>query len=277
MSNTIQRLPRIRILMWTRQARNAILNQLNDLLPEDLRIAREALESILDELAKNAIKANHKYLMIRDRIREALMKPGMSPTIIREMTDSICDDAVQFNEFMSQHPGLLDSLSGPLRKILDQEALWINSKTRYRVDKQPLTDTEKKQLRDTHEFKNNYRQLKSRRIFLEFRASTDTNFLWIEIINAAPILQKDLDRIYSKREEFKKHREAGTEYEFFLNHMDTSEGGSGLGYATIDTHLVNMGLDPDTALYILSMHNTNIVLNLDLNRMRERLATGKPG
>lgn len=59
--------------------------------------------------------------------------------------------------------------------------------------------------------------------------------------------------------------------------MDTSEGGSGLGYATIDTHLVNMGLDPDTALYILSMHNTNIVLNLDLNRMRERLATGKPG
>lgn len=82
--------------------------------------------------------------MIRDRIREALMKPGMSPTIIREIADSICNDAVQFNEFMSQHPGLLDSLSGPLRKILDQEALWINSKTRYRVDKQPLTDTGEK-------------------------------------------------------------------------------------------------------------------------------------
>src|SRR5688572_11702395 len=106
MSTTIQRLPRIRVLMWTRQARNVILNQVHDLLPADLRIYRENLESILDELAKNAIKANHKYLMIRERIRDFLAKPGMPSTLLDEMTEAICDDALKFNEFIGEHKDL---------------------------------------------------------------------------------------------------------------------------------------------------------------------------
>ncbi len=271
MSETLRRLPRIRVLMWTKQARTSILDEVTSLLPVELQVYQESLESIIDELSKNAIKANHKYLMIRSRIRDFLRDPNRSPRIINEMTNSICTDAVQYNEFLEKHPKILEGLSAPLRRILDQEALWINLKMKYRTEKKEISEKEKTLLRNTYEFKKNYRELKDKRIYVEIRASCNDQMLWVEIINAAPILSSDLDRIYSKRDEFRKHREAGTELEFFMNNMDHSEGGSGLGYATIDTHLASLGLEPMEALYILSLHNTNIVLNLDLNKMKKAL------
>ncbi|HMU84224.1 MAG TPA: hypothetical protein PKE49_12875 [Leptospiraceae bacterium] len=268
MAAEIRRSPRIRILLWTRKARQLIMERLTALVPEENRAQVPLLISVLDELAKNAIKANHKFLLIRRKMREHFRKEGLELAEADRRMESICADAASYNEFLDQHPGLLDGVQPHLRDILNQEALWINVRNNPERTEAVIAK-EKEAMKKTKDYRNLFRDVRDRRVYVEFRASVKPPHLWVEIINTAPILNRDLDRIREKREEFKKHREANTEHEFFMNHMDTSDGGSGLGYATIDTTLASLGHEPLDALYILSLHSTNVMMNLDLGRMAQ--------
>ena len=261
------RSPRIRILLWTLRSKSTVMEKVGALLPEEYRKYQKSMESILDELSKNAIKANHKHLLIKKRITGFLTEEGLTPVAeIPARLDQICSDTRQYNEFVSEHPHVLEGLSEELSRILRQEAVWIDLRNN-RKSEEDLTPEEEAKLKETNDFREIYREVKGKRVYVEIRGSRTDKNLWVEIINTAPILERDLGRIQDKRNEFRKHREAGTEYEFFLNAMDTSDGGSGLGYATIDTHLSDMGLEPLDALTILSLHSTNIMLNIDLTKM----------
>ena len=59
------------------------------------------------------------------------------------------------------------------------------------------------------------------------------------------------------------------EHEFFINNIDTSDSGFGLGYAKIDSFLSNMGLVPESSITIISANNTTALLALPLENLRK--------
>jgi hypothetical protein len=77
-----------------------------------------------------------------------------------------------------------------------------------------------------------------------------------------------LNRIYEKRDEYKMYRQQGREQDFFINNIDTSDSGFGLGYATIDSFLANLGLEPENAITIISANNTTAMLTIPLAALR---------
>ena len=94
----------------------------------------------------------------------------------------------------------------------------------------------------------------------------------MEVTNSSPILESDLRRIYEKRDEFRKCREEDRQQEFFLNNLDTSESGFGLGYATIDSYLTDLGLEPYSTIQIIAAADTTVILSLPILFLRERCA-----
>ena len=260
-----QRTPRIRILLWTRRSREILRDKLAELLADLPAGLLETLGVVLDELAKNAIKANHKHLLIRHRIVEGLRRDaGLNLEEAQLRAAEICEDTVNYNEFLDEHPAISAGLTGELAGILRQESAWIDLRNKKHGG-QAVTEGDNERLSGTGEFRAIYREAQGRRVYVEFRASRTNDQLWIEIVNAAPIVRRDLERIEEKRQAFKVHRDAGTEYEFFMNSMDNSDGGSGFGYATIDSHLANLGVEPLDALRIISLHSTNVMLHLNLS------------
>ena len=260
---------RVRVLLWTRKARNTILSKLEEMSPS-IPAFRRALESILDELAKNALKANYKFILIRNRIMARVEQEGISGRQLRDRVEEICNDIARYNEFIQEHPDILENITEPLRAIIDEEAKWVKIVNERKEKREKITDEDKKFVRAPSPYAEIYDAVRERRVYLEIRATYRAPFFWLEVINKAPILSRDLDRIYAKRNEFKSHRDAGTEYEFFLNNMDTSDGGSGFGYATIDSQLAEMGLEPLEHLVILPLHNTNIVTTLNIEEIAAR-------
>ncbi len=95
------------------------------------------------------------------------------------------------------------------------------------------------------------------------------DYIYIEITNTAPILSHDLQRIYAKREEYRRYKEEGREYEFFINNIDTSDSGFGLGYAKIDSYLYNLGIDPEKAVTVISINNTTAMLSIPVDVLKK--------
>ncbi len=77
-------------------------------------------------------------------------------------------------------------------------------------------------------------------------------------------------RIYAKRDEFKLCVEENRQQEFFLNNLDTSESGFGLGYATIDSYLSDIGLVPYNTIQIIAAMDTTVILSLPIEKLKER-------
>ena len=262
----LRRAPRLRILLWTKKARQIVGERIGALLPENQQDQVPQIISVLDELTKNAIKANHKYLLVRRRMRDLFNAQGLDAAQADRKVEEVCDDAAGYNEFLDQHTDLVEGVGKNLRDILNQEAMWINLRNAAPGGPDAAAK-EKEAMGKTRDYRKLFRDVREKKVYVELRASAKYPHVWIELINTAPIMNHDLDRIREKRLDFKKHRDAGTEHEFFMNSMDTSDGGSGLGYATIDMTLSSMGLEPLESLYILSLHSTNVMMNLDLSRM----------
>jgi hypothetical protein len=96
----------------------------------------------------------------------------------------------------------------------------------------------------------------------------DDSYVYIEVTNNAPMMEKDLSRIYDKRDEYKVYRDEGREHEFYLNNLDTSDSGFGLGYATIDSFIGGMGLDPFKTIQIIAASNTTVILSLPIEVLK---------
>jgi len=95
------------------------------------------------------------------------------------------------------------------------------------------------------------------------------DYIYIEITNTAPILSHDLQRIYDKREEYRKYKNENRENEFFINNIDTSDSGFGLGYAKIDSYLYNLGIEPDKAVTVISINNTTAMLSIPVEALKK--------
>jgi hypothetical protein len=100
-------------------------------------------------------------------------------------------------------------------------------------------------------------------------------FIHILIQNGSPILEEDFLRIIEKRKNFSHYVQQNKKNEFFIENIDTSGGGHGLGYPLIDALLLDMGLKPEDHLYLVSAKRTMVLLNLPLQVQKKTSMNSK--
>ncbi len=221
--------------------------------------------TILDELIKNGIKGNYKYIDVIEHIgRHLYEKADRDLPSLAE----ILRNPRLYNEFVTEHISI-DNKENKIRSILNQEAASMKIRLKAMQERRKFTEEERKKISG---FKDLINARKKSRIYglnLLVTMHEDHDILILEVINSAPILQNDLIRIKEKRKSFAEYAERGEEALFFIENMDGEKAGSGLGYGTIDSSLRDMGLDPEEHLTIISTANTTIMLTIDYKRLRE--------
>jgi hypothetical protein len=231
----------------------------------------EDLFACVDELIKNAVKANYKFLLVVEKISENLRKKNgnISPQDTQKKIFEILKDKQTYDKMASEIISH-DYISDKVREILNQEGRYLNIRNKVYAEKRDYTDEEKRKIATLTDFLHMRRQLKEKDIKILLKIEGNEDFVYIEVTNTAPIMTHDLNRIYEKRDEYKNYRLQGKEHEFFINNIDTTDSGFGLGYATIDSFLSNMGLDPDSSITIISANNTTAMLTVPLAALRSR-------
>lgn len=226
---------------------------------------------ICDELIKNAVKSNYKFLLIWRETRKRLLDSGTLDS------EEEADDWLREVFFAGEDiliKKLVDHLpdrtliSSEVRSLLDLENILIEFKKR-----EDLKDNTERMQAASHfkdhradllplmEIKHMARTLK---IYVHLKVEKSTDQLLITVTNDSPILKEDVDRIKNIREKFSQYVMENRMEEFFIESLDTSGGGHGLGYAIMDSALLDLGLRPETSLYMINTDRTMVLLNLPL-------------
>lgn len=227
------------------------------------------LFTCVDELVKNAVKANYKFLLIYEKLHERVREsyPGFTDKQISDEISGILKIKESFDhiavDILHEY-----NLSEQVRIILNQEAKLLNIKNKAYAETRKFTPEEKKQISEFKEINRIKALVKKMNIRIILKMETDGDFFYIEVTNTAPILTVDLNRIFEKREEYRRLKNDDREHEFFINNLDTSESGFGLGYATIDSVLYKLGLDPVRSLTIISAIDTTVLLSLPIDKLK---------
>ncbi len=227
-----------------------------------------------DELVKNAVKANYKFLLIRDSLYRQFKQqyPDKSHEEIEQYLDNLLKDKTQFDT-LADIVRKKENISGRVREILNQEAKFLTAKNKAYRDGYELPREELDSIEGIADFRKIRKQMKEENIRIILKVQYEPEFIYMEVTNTAPILTHDLNRIHQKRDEYRQYRDEGKEFEFFINNIDTSDSGFGLGYAKIDSFLSNLGLDPDTSVTIISSNNTTALLTIPIASLsKERIA-----
>ncbi|MCX7678827.1 MAG: hypothetical protein N2316_06375 [Spirochaetes bacterium] len=223
----------------------------------------------VDELIKNAVKANYKFLLVVQNIAAQMKKehPDKNDEEIQKEIFNILKNRQTYDRIATKIISE-NYISEKVREILSQEGKYLNIRNRAYVEGRDYTPEERKKIAALTDFLEIRRQLKEKDIKIILKIEGDDDFIYIEVTNTAPILTRDLNRIYEKRDEYKIYREQGREQEFFINNIDTSDSGFGLGYATIDSFLAKLGLNPEHAITIISANNTTAMLTIPIALLR---------
>jgi hypothetical protein len=268
------------IQIYSRKSRDQII-AVGDKFLEKAGLKRISTElfACVDELIKNAVKSNYKFILIRERIfkkyREAW--PEKTDSEIDEDINDIVKVPESFNH-LAEDILKKENISTLVREILDEEAKLLDIKNRAYLEKRNYTENEIKIIGTLGKINRIRKIIKEKGIKILLRIQSDEDYIYIEVTNTAPILRRDLYRIHKKRDEYRRYHEKGKEYEFFIDNLDTSEAGFGLGYAKIDLILGHWGLTADQAVTIISAINTTVMMTLPLKRLQERFnVTDKAG
>lgn len=257
--------------IYSRQARD----QINEAGKKFL--ARIGIENIsteifacIDELIKNAVKANYKYLLLRERIESHLghLTPGKSAEEIEKDISDIIKIPERFNRLATD---ILrnEDLSPTVREILNEESKLLAIKNRVYLENRDYNDPEKQIIADLARIREIRNKIRASNVRVVWSIQCDDDYIYIEVMNTAPILIRDLSRIHEKRDEYRQYRERGKEYEFFINNIDTSESGFGLGFAKIDAILNNWGITEERFITIISAINTTVMLTLPSDKLKK--------
>ncbi len=237
-----------------------------------LEALMDDIYSCVDELIKNAVKANYKFLLILDKITEKLKAkhPEIGENDIRKEVLSLIKDRQAYDTLAAEIIARED-IADRVRTVLNEEGKYLSIKNRVYDEDRDYTDAEKKTISSLKNFIKMRKELRERNIKILLKIEIGDDFIYLEITNTAPILTQDLNRIYEKRDEYRTYRMEGREYEFFINNIDTSDSGFGLGYAKIDSYLANLGLVPENSITIISANNTTALLVLPLAALRKKV------
>ncbi|HNX60561.1 MAG TPA: hypothetical protein PKK43_15775, partial [Spirochaetota bacterium] len=183
--------------------------------------------------------------------------------IYRQM-NAIIRDKAQYDK-MAEQITANEEIAHTVRELLNEESVLIRIKNKAYQEKRDLTPEEIEKIEKLTGLQKVRTEIEKRQIHVRVVVEMDDAYIYIEVTNNAPIMEKDLNRIYEKRDEYRVFRDEGREHEFYLNNLDTSDSGFGLGYATIDSFLSNMKLDPYRAIQIIAASNTTVILSLPIS------------
>jgi hypothetical protein len=225
---------------------------------------KENLFHICDELIKNAIKSNYKLILLLYELKDLyksslkdLESTGELMDWLREIIFSGEQQLIYHNLKKINY----EKISKKLRELMYFEKFYIqqrdikNENTEHQ-DKIKVIFKIKKILKHFH-------------IYTTIEFYRNPEFIHILIQNGSPILEDDFLRIIEKRKKFSDYVNKNKKNEFFVENIDTSGGGHGLGYPLIDALLLDMGLKPEDHLYLVSAKRTMVLLNLPLRENRE--------
>jgi hypothetical protein len=258
------------ISIYSKETRDSIVSIANKFLSQyGIPIVSDNLFLCVDELAKNAVQANYKFLLFTENLYNRIQKANPEKSddaIMQEINDII---KIQKSlDYFAEKIFASEKIANQVRNILNDEAKLLNIKNKAYNEKRYLTDEEKKRIQSLVKLNTIRNKIKDNKLKIMLIIESDDKFLYIEVTNTAPILTKDIDRIYWIQDEFRKLVDQGREYEFFVNNLDTSESGFGLGYATINSVLMNWGLDPAQAITIITSTNTTIRLTIPIDVLK---------
>jgi hypothetical protein len=231
--------------------------------------------SCVDELIKNAVKANYKFVLILDKMYQIIKEqdPSLSDKEVKSQIDEIVRHKEKYDK-MADKIVKENDVSKTVRKILNEESKLLKIKNKKYQENREYSEEEIEEINSFENVNMIRRELEARDIKIIMKIELENDFLFIEVTNTAPIMGEDMRRIHSKRDEFKTYLGTGREYEFFMNNLDTSESGFGLGYATIDSFLYDLGLDPYQTIQLLAASDTTIILSLPVGPLtKENLAS----
>jgi hypothetical protein len=201
----------------------------------------------INELLTNAVKANYKYMVMSEA------KEGESP-----------DDA------SGNGPGSYDddrSVARRVREILNEQARFNDIVDRVDNEERLLSDKERAMLSEFTVYNAISERVRRDKIVSSLTLELADEALHLSVGNTAPILQDDLERIREKLDCIRRLRSEGREHDFFSQHMDTSQGGFGFGYALIDSCCRQMGVDTGEVLTIHAGAETTVEIVFPLKRI----------
>lgn len=255
------------IQTYSRKARDSIMLVGEDFFKEaGLGQYINDVFACVDELIKNAVKANYKFVLILDKLSEEIKRknPLADDGEIYRQMNAIIRDKAQYDKVAEQITAN-EEISHTVRELLNEESVLIRIKNKAYQEKRDLTPEEIEKIEKLTGLQKVRTEIEKRQIHVRVVVEMDDAYIYVEVTNNAPIMEKDLNRIYEKRDEYRVFRDEGREHEFYLNNLDTSDSGFGLGYATIDSFLCNMKLDPYRAIQIIAASNTTVILSLPIS------------
>ncbi len=226
----------------------------------------ELIFRICDELLKNAIKANYQFLLTWLAARRRLMEgpPDMTVADADEWLSAVffAGEQVLLEKQLQRIPDF-DRLQTRVRRVLDLENELLKHRRKAEESGEHATDSADLfgDFRPMLQLKRLARQLS---IQVSMVADKTQDEILIRVENDAPIRERDVERIRNVRVRYREYHERGEPHMFFVEHLDTSGGGHGLGYALMDSVLLDMGLDPDRSLYLVPHGKTMVLLALPL-------------
>lgn len=263
------------IQVYSRKARDQIIEAGKKIISHvDLEMMTSELFACVDELIKNAVKANYKYLLLRERIIDRLqqLRPDKTPEELNQNIDSLMKFPENFNRMAEDILGKED-ISGTVRVILNEESRVLSIKNKAYLENRELTREENEEIQSLTLINDIRKKVKESGIKILLKIQADDDFIYIEVTNTAPILTRDINRIHEKRDEHRRYREEGREEQFFVDNIDTSESGFGFGYAKIDVILHSWGITSERAITIISSINTTVLLTLPVDVLKEHFNT----
>ena len=223
---------------------------------------KENILHICDELIKNAIKSNYKLILILFELKN-LYKSSLGNIESQELMDWLKEML-----FSGEH----QLINHNLKKISHED---ISKKLKELMHYERFYIAYKENKSNSHYLKEIRTIAKIKQILKKFGIYTvvefyhNPEFIHILIQNGSPILEEDFLRIVEKRKTFSEYVKNQKKEEFFVENIDTSGGGHGLGYPLMDALLLEMGLKPEEHLYLVSAKRTMVLLNLPLKPAHE--------
>ena len=225
----------------------------------------EEIFRICDELIKNAVKSNYKFLLIWLNTRKRVME-SFADFTVEEADDWLnevffCGENLLIEKQLEKIPNW-DSINVNVRNILNLENKLFKERERN-GRRQGISRELLKSFEPLRRIKRLSQKLN---IGIHFRIESAADQLIITVQNDAPILTRDVERINNIRSKFKDYADQGKHHAFFVENLDTSGGGHGLGYALMDSILLDMKVEPEKSLFLVAAGRTMVLLALPLHR-----------
>lgn len=255
---------KIEIYNYSTKTYNALTELIDSYIQDSwLMDFKENILHICDELIKNAIKSNYKLILILSELKKvyqsSLKELESKEELIqwlREIIFSGEDKLIKYNLNKIDHQRVSDDL----KKLMYFEKFYIDFK-----QNKTINEEEKNKVLIIYKIK---KLLKKFNIYTTIEFYKNPEYIHILIQNGSPILEEDFLRIIEKRKKFAEYVSTKSKEEYFMENIDTSGGGHGLGYPLIDALLLDMGLQPSDHLYLVSAKRTMVLLNLPLQKSK---------